>query len=398
MNKITLRGYQKKAIEKIFWARENNFEGNDLIVLPTGSGKSLVISNLIKSSEEHVLIIQPTKEILEQNVEKLLNYIDRSDIGIYSESMKEKTIRKFTFATIQSIYKKAEEFEHFNFVIIDEAHLVNPNKKSSMFNKFLAGIKNPKVIGFTATPYRLEQQFRRRRGGFIDVKTFIQIISRMTGFFWHRILYKVDLQELIEKKYLCPINYIDKSLIEIDEAKSEAELVKKCEKVISSKIKEVLGIIEYAKGISKSIAVFCSSIKQAEELSELVQDSAVVSSYTKKIERETILNGFKSGKIKVIFNVGVLSIGFDFPALDCIVLLRPTKSIALYYQMIGRGVRTSVGKKQCNVIDMTSTIKTLGKVESIKLEKIEGKWELLTDTGSWHNRQLYQNIFRLKGK
>jgi DNA repair protein RadD len=155
------------------------------------------------------------------------------------------------------------------------------------------------------------------------------------------------------------------------------------------------------------VVVFCTSLKQAEDLSGMVPNSEWVSGETSDKERARIINGFKDGSIKTVFNVGVLTTGFDHPALDCIVLLRPTRSIALYYQMLGRGVRIAPGKTVCRVIDLTSTIKNLGKIETIKLisgkETESGKYELISETGSWHNRQLYEwvepmNKFKKKKK
>lgn len=153
---MELRPYQQEAINKIRWSMDNLADGNDIVVLPTGAGKSVVIAHLAKEIDSDVLILQPSKEILEQNFKKLSLYVDPSEIGIYSASMNDKTIGRYTFATIQSIYKKPEDFKHFRLVIIDECHLVNPKNNWGMFTSFLKAIGNPKVIGFTATPYRKE--------------------------------------------------------------------------------------------------------------------------------------------------------------------------------------------------------------------------------------------------
>ena len=134
--------------------------------------------------------------------------------------------------------------------------------------------------------------------------------------------------------------------------------------------------------------VFCSSVEQAERLQKLVEGAKVVTAKTSKKERIEIIKDFREGRIQTVFNVGVLTTGFDFPELDCIVLLRPTQSIGLYYQMLGRGVRVAPQKKGCAVMDLTGTVKRLGRIETIKLVKQE-KWELISETGSWHNFPLY---------
>lgn len=133
--KFTLRPYQKKAIDRLIWAQQ--LKGNDLCILPTGAGKSIVVAELAHALSEPILILQPNKEILEQNYSKLAQYVDADEIGIYSASMNEKVIKYYTFATIQSIYKKPEQFVNFGTIIIDECHLVNPKKLEGMFIKFI---------------------------------------------------------------------------------------------------------------------------------------------------------------------------------------------------------------------------------------------------------------------
>lgn len=396
---IELRNYQRQALDKILWAKEKQLEGNELVVLPTGAGKSIVIAHLAHELSEPILILQPSKEILEQNLEKLCRYVDRSEVGVYSASMDEKTIGFYTFATIQSIYKKPDFFKHFRLVIIDEAHLVNPKNLDGMFTQFLASIGNPKVIGFTATPYRMDTKYIDLGNGFLKLITTTKLINRMKQFFWQRVLFSINIQELIEQKYLCPLEYVDASVIQHEDIplnKSESDFdLEKYEKKISTRQEDILKAIQYAKSISKSVLVFCSSVHQAEHLAEIVDGSDVVTAKTPKKERDAIIDAFRDHSTQVVFNVGVLTLGFDHPSLDCIVLLRPTRSIGLYYQMVGRGVRIAEGKEKCRVIDLTSTVKNLGRVETIKFIRRE-KWELESETGSWHNSPLYSFTFEKK--
>jgi len=397
---IESRYYQQQAIDKLIWAQQ--LTGNDLVCLPTGSGKSLVIADLARKLNEPILILQPSKEILEQNLAKLSNYVDRDEIGVYSASMNEKIVKFYTFATIQSIYKKPEEFSHFNTVIIDECHLVNPKNLEGMFTTFLKEIGNPKVIGLTATPYRMDSFYRRTGYGKFDIETVttVKLINRLRQHFWSRIIFNINNADLVEKGYLCPLRYIDASVVNQEElalnkSKSDFDLIK-FEEVIQSKQNDIKRAIKYGENHSKSVLVFCSSVGQAEKLQREFVGSEIVTSKTPKKERERVIEGFKNGLIKTVFNVGVLTTGFDHPSLDCIILLRPTKSIGLYYQMLGRGVRKSPGKTYCTVIDLTSTVKNIGEIESIRLEKVDGKWELLSSVGSWHNKELYRYTVQKK--
>jgi len=208
----TLRPYQQEAVNKLIWSQ--GLSGADLCILPTGAGKSIVIAELAHKTNEHILIIQPTKEILEQNVEKMRSYADDTEICIYSASVGQKDIGTYTFATIQSIYKKPEEFEHFGYVIIDECHLVNPKKKNSMFMTFLRGIGDPKVVGLTATPYRLDTTYEIVGDGVFIAHTGTKLINRVKGHFWKRVMYNVNIGDLIKAGHLTALKYIDKTIFE----------------------------------------------------------------------------------------------------------------------------------------------------------------------------------------
>jgi len=395
--KYLLRPYQKEAVEKLLWSIK--LEGNSLAVLPTGAGKSVIIADLVHRLKQSVLIVQPSKEILEQNYEKLTSYVSKNEIGVYSASMNRKDINTYTFATIQSIYKKPELFKDFKTVIIDECHLVNPKRLSSMFTTFLTAIGNPKVAGFSATPYRLDQRYERLESGSILTHTCTKLINRIKGRFWHRIVFNINIEDLIKENYLVPLKYIDKTIVQHKDiptniSKSDFNL-EVYEDIIKGKKDDILEAVYFGMELSKSVLVFCSSVKQAEDLSELTENSAVVTSKTKKKDRTRIIKEFRTGAIQTVFNVGVLTIGFDHPKLGCIVLLRPTKSIGLFYQMLGRGVRTAKEKRFCYVIDMTGTVNFIGKIETIKLVK-KDMWELESEKGSWHNRPLYSFLIEQK--
>ena len=389
---MILRKYQQEALDKMLWSVK--LPGNDICVLPTGAGKSLVIAKLAEQLSQNILILQPNKEILEQNYKKLLNYVHPNRVGIFSASFDKREIRKYTFATIQSIYKKPELFSDFKIVLIDECHLVNPKNLNGMFTSFLKAISNPKVFGFTATPYRLETTYSWE-SGVLTAGVGLKLINRMKPFFWTRIIFNIQNSDLIDQCYLAPLTYIDKSVVlqgelPTNKSKSDFDLVQ-VEKIMRTKIDKIIQAIQYAETISKSILVFCSSIKQAEELQNLIPNSELVTGATKPASRDSMIRNFKAGNIKVVFNVGVLTTGFDFPELDCIILARPTQSLALYYQILGRGVRIAERKTTCYVIDLTNTVAKLGRIETIKLDKVDGgKWDIITETGKWHNRSLYK--------
>lgn len=388
-----LRPYQEDCLTQVLFSVEKKLPGNDLLCLACGAGKSLIIAGMAKLIGAPILILVPSKELLEQNMEKLSNYIPRKEIGVYSASMNEKTINSYTFATIQSVYRKPEFFKVFKTVIIDECDLVNPKDFNGMFMSFLRAINCDKVFGLTATPYRLDVGYEKNMWGGLTAYTTLKLINRLQGRFWQRILYNMDVSDLQKQGYLSPLEYIDKSVVKQESLKlnksgSDFDLCA-FDEVMKSKVQEVLSAISYAESISKSVIVFCASIKQAKLFSSFIPDSRYISSKTEKIERKEIVDDFKKGKIKTVFNVNVLATGFDKPDVDCVVLIRPTRSLRLYYQQIGRLLRMAQGKTVGRVIDLTSNVASIGRVESIKLVQDNGRWDVQSETGMWHGRMLY---------
>jgi DNA repair protein RadD len=390
---IVLRPYQENAIDRALWSI-NKFDNNSLIVLPTGAGKSLLIAGIADNLQREVLILQPSKEILEQNMEKLRLYVPEDEIGVYSASAKRKDINKYTFATIQSIYNKPELFNHIGLVLVDECHQVNPKNEKSMFSSFLNKIGNPVTIGLTATPFRnIAYSFRAPNGFFVS-KLSLRLINRVKPKVWNRISYNINNHELVEQGYLAPLRYFDRSKIDqkripLNKSGTDFDLMK-FNRMFEPHETQIIESITKAQEHRKAILVFCSSLEQAERFSSAVAGSRWVSGETPLEERTTLINDFKSGKVKVVFNMGVLTTGFDFPELDTIYLLRPTKSLGLYYQMLGRGVRKALDKKDCYVLDYSGSFKELGAIEDIKYFEENNLWQVYANGEQWHGKVIYE--------
>lgn len=392
--KLKLRDYQQEAVDKMLWARK--LEGNDVVVSPTASGKSIIVAEFAYRLNEPLLILQPSKEILEQNFKKLLMYVDQDEIGIYSASKNSKEIRRFTFATIQSIYKVPELFSNFNTCLIDEGHGLDPKSASSMYQKFFKAAGIEKVYGLTATPYRLTPSYFKN-GDQLEASVAIKMITRTSPKFWKRIIHNTPHHELVEKGYLCPLKYVNLDIIRQEELKLNASLTgfdeEDVENKVQSKKEKILETVSICSKHHKHILVFVSSLKLAEELSNCIGDADFVTGTMNHKLREEKMNNFFSGKVKILFNVKVVSVGVDFPALDCIVNVKPMRSLAEYQQLAGRGCRIFPGKTHCTFVDLTNTVKTLGEIESVKLVKNEKNlWDVETSTGTWHNKQLYSYV------
>lgn len=386
-----LRDYQKKssdlAIKFINSQKKGNGEflktkKNGILILPTGSGKSLIIADIISRLDGNILIFQPSKEILEQNYKKLQTY-GILECSVYSASLKQKKISRVTFATIGSVINKIDEFKHFSYVIIDECHKVNANE--GMYQKFLKAV-NCIAIGLTATPYRLKTYM---------AGSMLQFLTRTRPSIFKEVIYAVQISDLTERGYLANLEYFEINAVDIKKLKinstgsnyTDDSLKKHYQEInFSTKLEEITTRL-LVKGKKKSILVFTKFIDEAEFLVNnlKVGTSAIVTGQTKLKERERILKDFKDGKINVVANVGVLTIGFDFPELECVVLARPTRSLALYYQIIGRAIRPHKNKKTGWIVDLSGTYKLFGKVENLKLSQKNG-WHIYNEKGVLTNK------------
>lgn len=414
---LILRKYQELAADAGYKSLKHS-KSNEVIVAPTASGKSVIISELCHRLDEPTLILQPTKEILEQNYQKLVGY-GVEDIGVYSASMIEKIgrrrskqelaarteqqvldeklggkreIRKFTYATIGSIYKKPELFDHFKYVLVDECHLVNP-KGFGMYKSFFQAIGSPKVLGLTATPYRLCQKYFREDGDMFYT-SMLQVLNRIHPFFFKSFCFKISNQRLFDEGYLAPIKYVypekgmDLSSLKLnttggdfDEATMEEYM--NTPKNITNLVE---AIIQEDHNMVNNL-IFCSSISHAEKsadmLAKMGYDCEVLTSRDSPERRGQILADFKSGKIKRLLNVGVLTTGFDMPTLYGVTLARPTLSLALYYQIVGRMIRLDPNnpKKVGTFLDITNASRRMGRIETIRLTKDGYKDQVETEVG-----------------
>lgn len=372
-----LRTYQKQASDAAVKLFTGKTDKNGLIILPTGAGKSLVIADIASRLEGPLLVFQPSKEILQQNFAKLQSY-GIFDCGCYSASVRRKDIHRITFATIGSVMNHMSDFDCFKNIIIDECHYVN--SKAGQYKQFIEA-KSRQVIGLTATPYRLDRQ---------DGGSVLKFLTRTRPRIFKKVIYCCQVGELLAKGYLADLHYYDLTSIDLRRVRSnstgadydEKSLVEEYErsKFYDKLFDTVVKVMHPKSGIPrKGILVFTAFTKEARQLVSKLQgigiNAAIVTGETNKKERESILEGFKNGEIKVVANVGVLTTGFDYPALDTIILARPTKSLGLYYQMVGRAIRPCQGKDGW-IVDLSGNVKRFGNVADLYMWKPPGttKW------------------------
>lgn len=362
-----LRPYQEDATS-VAVNHMINSRKPGLCVLPTGSGKSLVIANICQRMPGEGLVFQPSKEILHQNYQKFVSYDPYASAGIFSASAGQKRVRKVTFATIGSVRNASSAFKHFKYIIIDECHGVNP--EGGMYADFLKLMGNVPVIGLTATPYRLHSSLEG---------TQLKFITRTRPKVFDSMIHCTQVGDLRDQGFLAALKYyeiqgFDTAKVKVNSSGADFDdrsLKKHFNDIGFSN--NVLGIVaRQLKAGRKHILVFTKFVEEAEAIAAQLQGAACVSADTPGPVRDKILNDFRGGRIKVVVNVGVLTTGFDFPALDAVVIARPTKSLALWYQMVGRALRPFPGKEDAWIIDMCQNFQRFGKVEDLRIENTHG--------------------------
>lgn len=373
---MKLRPYQEEAVESIFDYYREGGTGNPLVVLPTGSGKSLVQASFIRRvlerwPSQRFVLLTHVKELVEQNGAELVRAWPDSQwrIGYYNAAMRRRDIGcQITLASIQSVYRRALEFGHVDLILIDEAHLVPP-KGEGMYRQFLSELRAVcpavKVVGLTATPYRLGTG----------------MLHQGEGAIFTDICYSADVKGLIRDGYLAPLttrlakDRADLSGVRVrggEYVAGELEAVMSADDVVRGAVSET---VQLASGRRKWL-VFCAGVDHAIKVRDEFRRHGVtaetITGNTDRAEREDLVERFKRGEFRALTNVNVLTTGFNVPDIDCLVMLRPTKSTSLYVQILGRGMRNAPGKDDCLVLDFCGNILEHGPIDQITIKRSQG--------------------------
>lgn len=353
-----LRSYQQEAVDntiKYFQKKRDPA----VIVLPTGAGKSLVIAELARIAKGRVLVLAHVKELVEQNHLKYESY--GQEAGVFSAGLNRKdSDQKVIFGSIQSVAKASDDFfKDFTILVIDECHRVSLEAETQygqVIKKLRENNKNICILGLTATPYRLGD-------GWIYNYSHLGVVKTQEHRFFKQCVYELSLQYMIKNKFLTPPVTVDIPVTcydfsELSDAQNFTtaqieEVLKEQKRLTPLIVKNIVDITE--KYNRKGIMIFSSTVKHAREIMESLpaDDVRLVIGETEDSERDTIIEDFKERKFKYLVNVSVLTTGFDAPHVDVIAILRPTESISLYQQIIGRGLRLDDNKKECFVLDYT---------------------------------------------
>ncbi|TOK60290.1 DEAD/DEAH box helicase [Vibrio parahaemolyticus] len=352
----TLHPYQADSVKAVIhYFRKHSTPA--VIVLPTGAGKSLVIAELARLAKGRVLVLAHVKELVEQNHAKYEGYGLKG--AIFSAGLgRKETDQQVVFASVQSVVRNLDSFKNqFSLLVIDECHRV-PDDKNSSYQKVITHLRelNPgiKVLGLTATPYRLGM------GWIYQYHTRGQVRTEESRFF-RDCIFELPIRYLLDENFLTPARMMDAPVLSYDFSQlkpantgryKEAEMDMVIDKAKRATPQIVEQIIQYARE-RKGVMIFAATVRHAQEIHGLLPEgeTAIVIGDTPTPERDAIIQAFKNREIKYLVNVSVLTTGFDAPHVDLIAILRPTESVSLYQQIVGRGLRLSEGKNECLVLD-----------------------------------------------
>ena len=372
MAKIELRDYQSRALSMLYdWLEKN--AGHPCVVLPTGSGKSVVIAELCRRAitewpETRIVMLTRSVELINQNAEKLRTIWPGAPMGIYSASAGKKQLGEpITIGGPLSIVRVTKKIGHCELLIVDEAHDISHKDEGSyrkIINDLMAINPSMRVIGFTASPFRLGH-------GLITDKPAI----------FDALIEPVSIEELIFKGHLAILRSkqtgfkLDTSGVHKRGGDFiESELQKAVDTTDNNQAM-IDEVIKRAEG-RKSWMFFATGVRHAEHLRDIllsrgISAVAVTGNMAKK-EREQAIADFKSGKITAITQVGCLNVGFDHPDIDLLVMARPTMSPGLYLQMAGRGMRPKSHTDHCLVLDFAGVVATHGPITAVRPPKKAG--------------------------
>lgn len=372
---IALRPYQEAAVSAVY-EHLSARDDNPCVVIPTGGGKGVIVgricADVVHRWNGRILVLTHVKELVDQNAAQAARFLSPLLVGVNSAGLKRRDLdHPVIVAGIQSVYQKACDLGRFDIVLIDEAHLIPPDGEG-MYQTFLRDSQavNPhlRVIGLTATPFRLKD------GAICGPDNIL-----------NHVCYEVGVKELIRDGFLSPLRAkagtikADTSHLHVRGGEFVADEVENLMDEDSLVRAACAEIAEHIR-TRRACLIFAAGVSHAEHVAAVLReqhgmDVACIFGHTPEGERDRLVSQFKSGSLRCLVNVAVLTTGFDAPHVDCVALLRPTLSAGLYYQMVGRGFRLAPGKTDCLVLDFGGNVLRHGPVDALRVDAQPGRGE-----------------------
>ena len=326
---MQLRPYQADCVGQVVskWTQFDRL----LVVIPTGGGKTIIFAHIAKAVPGRVLILAHREELLQQAIDKI-----QKATGIKAELERAESSAspdcRVVVASIQTMIRRLDRFseETFGHVIIDEAHHVAADTYQSILRRF----SSAKVLGVTATPDRSDK--------------------KSLGEHFQDVAFEVNLMDLIGSGFLVPIKArvcdvsIDLSKVTFKAGDFDAG---EAGDSIEPYLERIAGQIKEHGG--RKVMVFLPLIRTSRMMTDICRGIGLDAEHVDGMspDRAEILSRFAAKDRGIICNAMLLTEGYDEPSIDTIVVLRPTKSRALYTQMVGRGTRLHPGKTHLTILD-----------------------------------------------
>jgi DNA repair protein RadD len=376
------RQYQTEAVQSIWTYFETHLTGNPIIAMPTGSGKTIVNARFLQSvfrsyPFQKIMLLTHVKELIQQNYEKLVALWPDAPVGIYSDGLGQKNSRQpITLGGIASVWRRPELFGHVDLIIIDEVHLVSFTE-TTMYQSFIAALRrvNPhlRVIGLTATPWRMGHgkltDPHLGKDGKLTPSLFTDFCFDITNYqSFNRLIAEGYLVPLIPRKPKLELNVDGVHLRGGEFIEKELQVAVDKHEVTVAAIKEA---IEQGKDRKKWL-VFAAGIEHAEHITTILNEMGIPAGcvHSKRDDRDATINSFRRGEIRALVNNNILTTGYDDPTVDMIIVLRPTMSVVLWVQMLGRGTRPvfPAGYESDTLEQRMVAIKASGKLDCLVLD------------------------------
>ena len=378
---MELRPYQVDALKALddYWTAGG---GHPLVAMATATGKSVLIAKLltdivVRFPDLRALVLVHVRELLTQNLEHLLHIWPSAPVGINSAGLRQRDWdAPIVLANIQSVWRSPERLGRRDLILVDEAHLV-PHEGDGMYRTLIDSLREleptMRVCGLSATPYRLDS-------GRLD---------QGDGEIFDDVVFDYGIADGIRDGWLAPLSSkatttsIDVSGVAVrggEFVPGALEDAADDDVVVNAAVEEIIQRGENRR----SWLLFCCGVHHAQHVGEVLRERGVavatVTATTPADKRDRIIADFRSGAIRALTNVNVLTTGFNVPAVDLVAMLRPTLSTGLYVQMIGRGTRKADGKHDCMVLDFAGNVWRHGPVDRAEGGVSNGKAGVKVDT------------------
>lgn len=318
---ITLRPYQQDLFDKTTNAFKQGYR-KVLVESPCGSGKTILLTKMADMAQRNgktVWFILPRQEIMEQTFETF----ERCGVPLNTVHI----------GMIITMANHLTELPKPDLIIYDECHI----SVSNTYNKISNAFPDAFIVGATASPCRTD--------------------NRPLGDLYETIIRGVTVRWLIDNHYLAPFDYYSVLLTDLTGAETDGEYdtTKASELLMTPAIYGdiIKSWRRFADGVQT--VVYCCSISHSQKTAEIFNNAGISAMHfdgnTSKAERKQIVEDFKNGKFKVLCNCDLISMGFDMPDINCVMMLRPTQSNSLYIQQSGRALRYKPNKRAV-IIDM----------------------------------------------